>query len=57
MKTAEPVPCNSGLGVPVPDYADLRLDAAAAAATEEYRRQNYEGMRERLAMRKPTEPD
>jgi coenzyme F420 hydrogenase subunit beta len=44
-------------GFPVPDYEDLRLDAAAASATEDYRQQNYEGMRERLAMRKPTEPD
>ncbi len=44
-------------GLPVPAYPDLRLDAAAATATEEYRRSNYDGMRERLARRRPAEPD
>jgi coenzyme F420 hydrogenase subunit beta len=44
-------------GLPAPDYVDLRLDAAAASASEDYRRGNYEGMRERLARRKPSEPD
>jgi coenzyme F420 hydrogenase subunit beta len=44
-------------GLPAPDYIDLRLDAAAASASEEYRRDNYEGMRERLAKRNPSEPD
>lgn len=44
-------------GFPVPDYVSLRLDDAAATATEEYRRENYEGMRKRLAKRKPAEPD
>jgi coenzyme F420 hydrogenase subunit beta len=47
----------SDMGFPVPDYRDLRLDAAAATASEDYRRENYEGMRERLAKRKPSEPD
>jgi coenzyme F420 hydrogenase subunit beta len=44
-------------GFPVPDYRDLRLDAAAATATAEDRRKNYEGMRDRLARRKPSLPD
>lgn len=44
-------------GFPVPDYPDLRLDAAGASATEAFRRENTEGMRKRLAKRKPSEPD
>ncbi len=44
-------------GLPVTDYRDLRLDAAAATATPEYRRENYEGMRQRLANRKPADLD
>jgi len=44
-------------GLPATDYRDLRLDAAAATATPEYRRENHEGMRQRLAKRRPTEPD
>lgn len=44
-------------GFPVPGYVNLRLDAAAATASEEYRRENYQGMREKLAKRKPTDPD
>ncbi len=47
----------SEAGFPVPDYRELRLDAAAASASEQYRRENYDGMRERLAKRKPSEPD
>jgi coenzyme F420 hydrogenase subunit beta len=42
---------------PVPDYRHLRLDAAAATATPGYRRENYEGMRQRLAKRRPTAAD
>jgi coenzyme F420 hydrogenase subunit beta len=44
-------------GFPTPDYSHLRLDAASAAATSEDRRANYEGMKRRLAVRRPTEPD
>ena len=44
-------------GFPVPDYPHLRLDAAADTSTEADRRENYEGMRRRLAQRKPIEPD
>jgi coenzyme F420 hydrogenase subunit beta len=44
-------------GLPVTDYRDLRLDAAAETATPEHRRENYEGMRQRVAKRKPTDPD
>jgi coenzyme F420 hydrogenase subunit beta len=44
-------------GFPVPEYRDLRLDAAAATASEPYRQENYQGMRDRLAKRKPSEPD
>lgn len=44
-------------GFPVTEYRDLRLDAAAASATPEFRRENYEGMRRRLAQRKLAEPD
>ena len=44
-------------GFPVPDYRDLRLDTAAATATAEDRRKNYEGMQDRLARRKPSLPD
>ena len=44
-------------GFPTTEYQDLRLDAAASSATPEYRRENYEGMRRRLAERRPTQPD
>lgn len=44
-------------GFPITEYPDLRLDAAASSASPEYRRENYEGMRRRLAKRRPTEPD
>jgi coenzyme F420 hydrogenase subunit beta len=44
-------------GFPVTEYRDLRLDKAASTATPEYRRDNYEGTRRRLAVRRPTEPD
>jgi coenzyme F420 hydrogenase subunit beta len=35
-------------GVPVPRFAHLRLDEAAAMIDDDTRRQNYDGMRERL---------
>jgi coenzyme F420 hydrogenase subunit beta len=44
-------------GLPATDYSDLRLDAVAATATAEYRQDNYDGMRQRLARRPPTDPD
>jgi coenzyme F420 hydrogenase subunit beta len=47
----------SDAGFPVPDYRELRLDAAAATASEQERRENYDGMRARLAKRKPSAPD
>ncbi len=44
-------------GFPITDYRDLRLDEAAESAAPEYRLDNYEGMRRRLAKRRPIEPD
>lgn len=44
-------------GLPTPDYPGLRLTAVAATASEAYRKENFEGMRRRLAERKPAEPD
>jgi coenzyme F420 hydrogenase subunit beta len=42
-------------GLPAIDYSDLRLDAVAATATAEYRQDNYDGMRQRLARRPSTD--
>ena len=44
-------------GFPIVEYRDLRLDAAAASAPPGYRQENYDGMRRRLAKRRPAEPD
>jgi len=44
-------------GVPAPDYPGLRLTAVAATASEQFRTDNYEGMRRRLVDRKPAEPE
>ena len=44
-------------GFPTTEYPDLRLEAAASTAPAEYRQENYEGMRGRLAKRHPVEPD
>jgi coenzyme F420 hydrogenase subunit beta len=43
-------------GRPTTEYPDLRLDAAAATATPEFRQENYGGMRGRLARRPPVDP-
>jgi coenzyme F420 hydrogenase subunit beta len=47
----------SEVGLPMPDYPGLRLTAVSATASEAYRKENFEGMRRRLAERKPAEPD
>ncbi len=44
-------------GFPAPDYRDLRLDEAAATATREFGQENSEGMKRRLATKRPAEPD
>lgn len=44
-------------GLPTPGYAGLRLAAVAATASEAYRKENFEGMRRRLAVCKPAEQD
>jgi coenzyme F420 hydrogenase subunit beta len=44
-------------GLPTPDYPGLRLDAVAATASEEYRKENFAGMRRRLAQPRPVEPE
>ncbi len=44
-------------GLPTPDYPGLRLDAVAATASEDFRKENFEGMRRRLAEHKPAEPE
>jgi len=43
-------------GVPTPSFQRLRLDAAAATSTEEDRRANYVGMRDRLERSDNREP-
>jgi len=47
----------SEAGVPVPEYPGLRIAAVAATASEEFQTENYEGMRRRLAERRPAEPE
>ena len=44
-------------GLPTTHYEGLRLEEIASTATEEYRRANFDGMLQRLARRKPIEPD
>jgi coenzyme F420 hydrogenase subunit beta len=44
-------------GLTAPEYPDLRLDEAAATASESFREENYRGMLSRLKARNPTAPE
>jgi coenzyme F420 hydrogenase subunit beta len=44
-------------GLPAPEYPNLRLDEAAATASESFREENYRGMLSRLKARNPTAPE
>lgn len=44
-------------GLPATEFPGLRLEAAGETASAEFRRENYEGMRARLARRRLAEPD
>jgi coenzyme F420 hydrogenase subunit beta len=43
-------------GLPIPDYRSLRLESAAAEADAAVRSENYQGMRARIARRRPADP-